>query len=52
MLRALAQGYKYSYNEIELGIYFQINLKSWIIKIKLELGWLRAVTQGYNYSYN
>ena len=39
-------------HKIELGINFQINLKSWGIKFGLGLGWLRAVAQGCNYSYN
>ena len=50
-LRAVAQGYNYSYNKIELGSNFQNNLKS-LRKIWLRLGWLRAVAQGYNYSCN
>ena len=34
-LRAVAQGYNYNYNKIELVSNFQNNLKSWAVK----LGW-------------
>ena len=51
-LRAVAQGYDYSYTKIELGNSFQNNLKKCGNKIRLGLGWLRVVAQGYNYSYN
>ena len=32
-VRAVAQGYNYNYNEIELGSNFRKNLKSWGVKL-------------------
>ena len=49
LLSAEAQGYTYTYNEIELGEFgkgFQ-ELES---KMELWFGWLRAVAQGYSCS--
>ena len=51
-LSAVAQGYNFSYNKIELGSNLQRNFQELVTQIGLGLGWLRAVAQGYNYSYN
>ena len=52
-LRAVAQGYNYNYNKIELGKYvFSNEFTELWNNIEFGLGWLRAVAQGYNYSYN
>ena len=49
-LRAVAQGYTYSYNKNELGSIVSNDLKELLRKTWLGLGWLRAVATGYNYS--
>ena len=45
-LRAVAQGYNYSYNKMKLGSTFKHNLKSWNITFGWGFGLLRAVAQG------
>ena len=39
-LRGVTQGCNYSYNKIEVGTKFQINLKSW--EVKLTWAWIAA----------